>query len=550
MRFGRPGRACLDNDRDRTMKNIDTDVLVIGSGIAGLTFALRVAEEVDVVLVTKKARLDSNTNWAQGGIAAVVDPGDSFERHVEDTLHAGAGLCHHDRVETLVRNGPRAVADLIDWGVKFSKSGGGLALGIEGGHSQKRIVHSRDHTGSAIESALDRAVEEHPRIRLLEHHMALSLEAECMQGRRRCVGGWVLDVESGQPIEVRARATMLAAGGAAALYRHTTNPAIATGDGVALAFRAGATAANMEFIQFHPTALYPAEEHAFLISEALRGEGAVLRDWDGEAFMPSYDPRKDLAPRDVVARAVDSELRKSGKPHVWLDATGIPGAQLEERFPSILEGCLAKGVDARREAIPVVPAAHYICGGIWTDTHGSTSIPGLFAAGECGCTGVHGANRLASNSLLEAVVFAERAAARMLQQLPFVAAPGAMAVPAPPDLSAFDAEGLTALRTELKAIMWDHLGIVRTSDEMRRGSTQLLDLRRRWSEMKASGVANGAGERWADAAEVLNMLDVADLIMRCALWRRESRGLHYVTDYPGRNNEEYLRDSFVFATDY
>ncbi|KPK82124.1 MAG: hypothetical protein AMS25_03540 [Gemmatimonas sp. SM23_52] len=527
----------------------DTDILVIGSGIAGLTFALRVAEHADVVLVTKKARLDSNTNYAQGGIAAVVGRTDSFERHIEDTLRAGAGLCHGERVETLVRSGPLAVADLVDWGVRFSRSAGQLALGIEGGHSHPRIVHSQDRTGAAIETALLKAVADHPRIRLLEHHMALSLRVECLGGRRRCTGAWVLDVESNQALEVRARATLLAAGGSAAVYRHTTNPAIATGDGVALGYRAGATVANMEFIQFHPTALYPAEEHAFLISEALRGEGAVLRNASGAAFMLAYDQRADLAPRDIVARAVHAELKKSGQPHVWLDATAIEADRLEERFPGILEGCQAKGVDARHEPIPVVPAAHYVCGGVWTNIDGRTTLPGLFAAGECACTGVHGANRLASNSLLEAVVYAERAAARMLQELPFVPEPCGTDVPAPVDLSGFPAEELASLRQRLKHMMWDHLGIVRTRDEMQAGAARLAELRQKWSALRESRSESGNGQRWSEAAQTLNMLDVARLVVRCALWRRESRGLHYVTDHPYRDNESYLRDSIVVHTD-
>jgi L-aspartate oxidase len=528
------------------MSAIDTDILVIGSGIAGLTFALRVAEYADVVLVTKKTSLESNTNYAQGGIAVVVDRDDSFTDHVRDTLQAGAGLCHFDRVDTLVRSGPQAVADLVDWGVRFSQSEGRLALGIEGGHSRPRIVHSQDKTGAAIEDALNRAVAGHPQIRLLEDHMVLSLQAECRVGRRRCVGAWVLDVDSSQPVPVRARATMLAAGGSAALYCHTTNPAIATGDGVALALRAGAKCANLEFIQFHPTALYPAEQHAFLISEALRGEGAVLRNGDGDAFMRSYDPREDLAPRDIVARAVDSEMRKGGVEHVWLDATEISAERLEERFPAILEGCRAKGVDARNELIPVVPAAHYMCGGVWTNIDGATSLPGLFAAGECACTGVHGANRLASNSLLEAVVYAERAASRMIWELPFVPPPSdASSWTVPDDLSGVSSEEIGRLRERLKRLMWERLGIVRSVAEMREGAQQLKRLRREWSNLPTASPDPNGGIRWADAAETLNMLDVAGLIVRCALWRRESRGLHYVTDFPYKDNERFLRDSLV-----
>jgi L-aspartate oxidase len=527
------------------MTTIDADVLVVGSGIAGLTFALRVANHADVVLVTKKDRLDSNTNYAQGGIAAVFDREDSFERHVEDTLRAGAGLCHKERVEKLVRSGPQAVADLMKWGVEFSRSGETLALGLEGGHSRPRIVHSRDRTGAAIEGALDRAAAEHPRIRLLEDHMVLELRVECHGGRRRCVGAWVLDVESCRAVEVRARATMLATGGCATVYRHTTNPAIATGDGVALAYRAGAAIANMEFIQFHPTALYPAEERAFLISEALRGEGAVLRDWEGRAFMSGYDPRKDLAPRDVVARAVHRELKKSGRPHVWLDATSIPRDRLEKRFPGIVAGCREQGTDPASGPIPVVPAAHYVCGGVWTDPEGRTTIPGLSAAGECACTGVHGANRLASNSLLEAVVFAERAARQIVNELLELPPPRDGEGGPPPDLSGLSGDSLRSLRRRLRDVMWENFGIVRRREEMRVGAVRLGELRREWVEMRDAASPGGDGTRWVEAAETQNMLEVAALIVRCALWRQESRGLHYVEDFPYRENESFLRDSLV-----
>jgi L-aspartate oxidase len=527
---------------------IETDVLVIGSGIAGLTFALRVADRADVVLVTKKASLDSNTNYAQGGIAAVLDRADSFANHMADTLRAGAGLCHPDRVEVLVRSGPQAIADLVAWGVEFSRQGGGLALGIEGGHSRARIAHSRDQTGAAIETSLDRAVAGHPRIRLLEDHMVLALDQRCVAGKRRCGGAWVLDIEAGRLVDVRARFTMLATGGTAAIYRHTTNPAIATGDGIALAYRAGAVVGNLEFIQFHPTALYPAEEHAFLISEAVRGEGAVLRNAAGEAFMTAYDPRADLAPRDVVARAVHAEMKKSGAPHVWLDATRIPTQKLEERFPHILKECLSRGSDPRREPLPVVPAAHYMCGGVWTDADARTTLPGLLAAGECACTGVHGANRLASNSLLEAVVFGERAAARMVGSLDTVTRMEAAERP-PQDLSGLPHAGLAEICQRVKGLMWDHLGISRSLAEMQQGTEMLAELRREWAALRAASRPSGDGARWAEAAEVLNVLDVAGLALRCAVWRRESRGLHFVTDYPYRNNEDYLRDSLVVAAE-
>ena len=532
------------------MTVLDTDILVVGSGIAGLTFALRVAREADVVVVTKKARPESNTNYAQGGIAAVLDRGDSFREHVRDTLVAGAGLCHRDRVEILVRSGPRAVADLLDWGVEFSRRGGGLDLGIEGGHSHRRIVHARDRTGPAIEGALLEAVAGHDRIQLLEHHSVLKLRVEGNAGRRRCGGAWVLDTEAAERLEVRSRATVLATGGSAAIYRHTTNPAIATGDGVALAHRAGAAIADMEFVQFHPTALYPAEEHAFLISEALRGEGAVLRGADGERFMERYDARGDLAPRDVVARAVDQEMRSSGESHMWLDATGLSKGRLEERFPYIREGCLRRGLDAGVEPIPVVPAAHYVCGGVWTDRDGRSTLPGLLAVGECACTGVHGANRLASNSLLEAVVFAERAASAVLRELRFKPTPAAQADPGLwPGLSGIATGTLTSLRERLRDMMWRCLGIVRRVEDMERGATSVDGLRSEWYAASAGPGAPGDRGSWADAAETLNMIEVAQLMIRCALWRRESRGLHYVLEFPHRDNERFLRDSLIGPVD-
>lgn len=530
------------------MKSRDTDVLVVGSGIAGLTFALRVAEMADVCVVTKKARPESNTNYAQGGIAAVLGREDSFQDHLRDTLIAGAGLCHRDRVELLVRSGPQAVADLVAWGVEFSRSRGALDLGIEGGHSHRRIVHARDRTGPAIEQALLDAVAEHERIALLEHHMLVALERGKAVAKRRCSGAWVLDVEGGELEQVRALGTVLATGGNAALYRHTTNPAISTGDGVALAHRAGAAVANLEFVQFHPTALYPAEEHGFLISEALRGEGAVLRDEGGEPFMSRHDPRGDLAPRDIVARAVDWEMRENGEAHVWLDATGMPRGRLEERFPNILQGCVQRGIDPRNDPIPVVPAAHYMCGGVWTDRDGQTTLPGLYAVGECACTGVHGANRLASNSLLEAVVFAERAAARLLQELPFTTLEtDVSAESSPPRLSSLPEEKLVRLRERIRNILWERLGMIRGLESMERGATQLEGLQREWWEAASldSNAAGGSREWREESAETLNMIEVARLMVRCALWRRESRGLHFVREYPYRDNERFLGDTVI-----
>ncbi len=531
------------------IERLDTDVLVIGTGIAGLTFTLRVAERFDVILVTKKARVESNTNYAQGGIAAVFGDDDSFASHAGDTLSAGAGLCHKERVAELVRAGPKVVRDLIEWGVNFTHADGGLALGMEGGHSKRRIVHSRDLTGPAIESALVEAVGLHPRIRVFEDHMALGLRVAQVGGLMRCVGAWALDARDGGLLEVQAANTLLASGGGAAIYKHTTNPAIATGDGIAMAYRAGATVANLEFVQFHPTAFYPAEEHAFLITEALRGAGAVLKNERGEAFMERYDPRRDLAPRDVVARAVHAELLKNDASNAWLDATDIATEVLEEEFPNIMKRCAERGIDLHRNPIPIVPAAHYMCGGVWTDIDGRSTLPGLYSAGECSCSGVHGANRLASNSLLEAVVFAERASRHIGRGDDRLPADIEVGDP-PSDLSRLDVSAVNTIRDELKLLMWERMGIVRAHSRIREGASQLAELRQRW----ASLLTDSPGQRekqpstWERGTETGFMLDLAWLMMRCALWRRESRGLHFDTQHPYKDNECFLKDTLIVSS--
>lgn len=528
------------------MTRPDFDVLVVGSGIAGLTFALRVAERFEVALITKKTRPESSTNWAQGGIAAVIDSADSTRLHRADTLRAGAGLCHHERVTRLVEYGPQAVRDLIDWGVRFSQKRGELALGIEAGHSRRRIVHSRDQTGLAIESALLQAVAEHARIHLHEDHMATDLLVAGDDSRRRCTGARVLDVAKTEYADFRSHATLLATGGCGATYRHTTNPGIATGDGVAMAVRAGAAVANMEFVQFHPTALYPTGERAFLISEAVRGEGAVLRNAAGEAFMERYHAAADLAPRDVVARAVHQEMRTSGQPHVWLDATALQAERIEDRFPNILRNCLDRGIDMREEPIPVVPAAHYSCGGIWTDMSGRSTIGRLLAAGECSCTGVHGANRLASNSLLEAVVFAERAATRVARDLDEVQGWEDGDAIGESTGGPQDAASAREVREVLADLLWERLGIVREHAEIEEALDEIERLRGRWDGGGGDG-SHASSERRSslESIEAANILQVAGLIARSASWRKESRGLHYDLQFPYRNNESYLRDTIV-----
>ncbi|MBR9989963.1 MAG: L-aspartate oxidase [Gemmatimonadetes bacterium] len=528
------------------MRTASADVLVIGSGIAGLTFALKAAAHASVHVVTKKERAASSTNYAQGGIAAVMSRDDSLDLHVRDTLVAGAGLCHLRAVESLVREGPARVRDLIDWGVRFTASGGDLSLGREGGHSRRRIVHAGDLTGREIEGALIQAVSEHPRISLSEdlHAVDLLRDADDRSGTVRCSGALLLEHRTGSLIEFRAGLVMLATGGPGQAYRHTTNPDIATGDGIAMAYRAGATLANLEFVQFHPTALYPASERAFLISEAVRGEGAVLRRKDGADLMAGVHRHGSLAPRDVVARTIDLELKQSGDDYVLLDLGAISRSDIERRFPGILAECADRGIDIRTEPIPVVPAAHYNCGGVVTDEAGRTSIPGLFAAGEVACTGVHGANRLASNSLLEAVVYSHRAAAYVDEELTRAAATAGQAImdsTAEIALSAMppnDSKDAGSLRNELRDLMWEQAGIVRSVERLGAAAARLVGLR---------GQALEVFHRRMDTEtiELRNLVEVSTLIVTCARMRHESRGLHFNIDYPYRDNERFLRDTVV-----
>ncbi|HSG10065.1 MAG TPA: L-aspartate oxidase [Longimicrobiales bacterium] len=521
-----------------------TDVLVVGSGIAGLTFALKLAPKAHVLLVTKKERAASSTNYARGGIASVMGSDDNFELHAQDTLVAGAGLCHPRAVEALVREGPARVRELIEWGARFDQGeGGSLSLGREGGHSRRRIAHAGDHTGKEIENALLAAVEAEPNIEVLEDHLALDLlVAADAAGHPACTGALVLEHPGGNVMAVRARFTMLAAGGCGQVYRNTTNPSIATGDGIAMAYRAGARVGNMEFIQFHPTALHPTEDPAFLISEAVRGEGAILRTLDGGTFMERYHPLESLAPRDVVARAIDRELKERGETHVLLDVSSIPAVRLAERFPDAVSGCRERGVDPAR-GIPVVPAAHYACGGVLTDSAGHTSLAGLYATGEVACSGVHGANRLASNSLLEAVVFADRAARTVSHRLAtfdgrVVTRASGSDLPSPGDLQP-DLDGIAQRRRELRDLMWDLVGIVRSDDRLEVAEARIASL-------SSSEAHRWIQSRWtAEGAELRNLLQVAELIVRCGRMRRESRGLHYTMDHPYRDNEHSLRDTVV-----
>jgi L-aspartate oxidase len=525
------------------MNTLETDVLVVGSGIAGLTLALKAARYADVLLVTKKDRVDSSTNYAQGGVAAVVSDDDSFDLHVGDTLVAGAGLCHRRAVEELAREGPDRVEELLDWGVRFSReSDGQLSLGREAGHSRRRIVHAADLTGSEIERALLAAVASSDRIQLLDDHFVWSLVTAPHSDTRRprCGGALLLSVHGDEYVDVRAGAVALTTGGCGRLYRHTTNPAIATGDGIAIGYEAGAAVANLEFVQFHPTALYPAGaagERAFLISEAVRGEGAVLRRSDGTELMDGVHPAGSLAPRDIVARAIHAEMQRSGETHALLDASSISTDRFEERFPTIFSACRDAGIELPEQPIPVVPAAHYQCGGLLTDWDGRTSLPGLYAAGEVACTGVHGANRLASNSLLEAVVFSHRTALRLHVDLPALGRPSDRLGAATPEPQ--DGADVSDIEEELRSLMWEHVGLVR-SDE------GLAEARSRLDRFSVQPVARPTDPFGAmRARETEFQILVSSLIVRSAQRRLESRGLHFTDSHPHRDSERYLRDTVL-----
>jgi L-aspartate oxidase len=528
--------------------SITCDVLVIGSGIAGLSFALEAAREGEVVLVTKRARDESNTKYAQGGIASVLDAADSFDAHVADTVAAGAGLCHEVVVELCVREGPARIAMLRDLGVRFTErppsgeSDADLDLAREGGHSARRVVHAADMTGREVERALLEAVSRHPRVRILEDHTAVDLIVMSKYGGPdQCTGAYVLQGEAGPIDRVLARATVLATGGAGKVYVYTTNPDVATGDGVAMAYRAGAEIANMEFYQFHPTCLFHPQAKRFLISEALRGEGAVLRLLDGTPFMKRHHAMADLAPRDVVARAIDFEMKRTGAEHLLLDITHQPASFVRERFPNIYAECLSFGLDITAQPIPIVPAAHFMCGGVTTDLHGRTTLPGLWAIGECAFTGLHGANRLASNSLLEGLVFGHRAAQKLAPQLaelrhaPWPDVPEwATGAAVPTD----EAVVVTQNWAELRQLMWNYVGIVRSDARLRRAARRIALLQEEIRDYYWRYLVT------RDLLELRNITTVAELIVSCAASRRESRGLHWTIDYPDTQPES-ARDTVI-----
>lgn len=520
----------------------DYDVIVVGSGIAGLSFALRVARKnYTVAIITKKTRAESNTNYAQGGIACVTSERDDFEFHVNDTLSAGDGLCNESVVREIVNDGPARIQELIDLGVNFSQlNDGRISLGKEGGHSKRRILHVQDITGKAIESALLEAVARMKNITTLEHFFAIDLiKCSALTGSAnptpikddKIIGLYALNVRAGVVESFRSRVVLIATGGAGQAYQYTTNPDIATGDGIAMAYRVGVEIENMEFIQFHPTTLYTNTDERFLVSEAVRGEGAILRDMDERAFMTHYHSQADLAPRDIVARAIDSEMKKSGAQHLWLDITDHSEAVLKERFPTIYNKCLHHGINIAQEFIPIVPAAHYLCGGVKTNTHAVTSLNGLFACGEVACTGLHGANRLASNSLLEAVVLAHNGAEIVLNYLERNKKEALIL----PDWVDGDVQNsderviLSHNSDELKRTMWDYVAIVRTTKRLERAQTRIQNLSKEIEEYYWNFKVEPS------LLQLRNLIQVAELIVKCALQRKESRGLHYILDHPEKN---------------
>jgi L-aspartate oxidase len=528
------------------------DFVVIGSGIAGLSFALKAAKHGSVAVITKRKGADSNTAWAQGGIACVSSDEDSFELHVRDTLDAGAGLCDEQVVRTIVTEGPERIRELVEHGLHFDErqvSGHReLDLGKEGGHSKRRVLHVQDVTGLEIEKTLLSQLERSPNVELLENHMAVDLITAGKLGfatEDRCLGVYVLDEGTQQVETVRTDRLVLATGGCGKVYLYTTNPAVATGDGVALAWRAGATIANMEFIQFHPTCLYHPQARSFLVSEAVRGEGGILRNTRGEDFMERYDRRGALAPRDIVARAIDAEIKRLGAHCVFLDITHKPPEFLRERFPHIYETCLRFGIDMTKEPIPVVPAAHYQCGGIKTDVNGATTLPGLYAVGEVACTGLHGANRLASNSLLEGIVVAHRACEAAIRDQPTSHPAREISLPEWESGDVQDVDELVVIYhnwDEIRRLMWDYVGIVRTTKRLQRAAARLRNLQREIREFYWNFNVT------VDLLELRNLATVAALIVDSALSRRESRGLHYNLDFPQPNDGEFRHDTLISRT--
>ncbi len=532
----------------------DVDFLVIGSGIAGLTFALKAADHGQVAIVTKKGAMETSTNYAQGGIASVFGQYDSFDLHIRDTLQAGDGLCKKEVAEMVVKDGPERVRELMDWGVAFTRAGGDnqeLDLGLEGGHSQKRIVHAGDFTGRAIEQALIHCARDHKQISLFEDHLAVDLITFSTRMKRGvvtatredlCCGAYVLDTKTNDVHTFRSKITVMTTGGAGKVYLYTSNPDIATGDGIAMAYRAGALVANLEFVQFHPTCLYHPEAKNFLISEAVRGEGGVLIDSQGHSFMADYDAQKDLACRDVVARAIDNELKKSGDECVFLDIAHREADHLRQRFPNIYQKCLSLGIDMAKDPIPVVPAAHYMCGGVLVDRYGKTDIERLYAVGETACTGLHGANRLASNSLLEAVVYSRQSFLQAVKDLKTINTQPCRDMPAWDPMGTTDSDEAIVVShnwDEIRRCMWNYVGIVRSNNRLSRAKNRIEAIQKEIHEYYWDFKIT------SDLIELRNIAMVAELIVQSAMLRKESRGLHYNIQYPNKDDRFWLKDTVL-----
>lgn len=521
------------------------DFLVIGSGIAGMSYALKVAKEGRVAIVAKNPLEDANTYYAQGGIASVTNPWDNFEKHIADTLDAGGGLCDRRVVEKVVREAPAQIRELISWGVDFDRDEtGNFDLHREGGHSENRILHHKDSTGAEIQVSLIDAIRNHPQIDVYDHHFAIEILTQHHLGQVvnrhtpgiECYGAYILDQQTNEIETFLSRVTMMATGGIGSVYQTTTNPLVATGDGIAMVARAKGEIKGMEFVQFHPTALYhPGARPSFLITEAMRGYGGVLKTVDGKEFMQKYDRRGSLAPRDIVARAIDSEMKERGEEHVYLDVTHKDAEETRRHFPGIYEKCLTYGIDITRDMIPVAPAAHYLCGGIEVDLNGCSSIGRLYANGECACTGLHGANRLASNSLIEAVVFADAAARHSL--------PLFKHYPHREDIPAWNAEGtsspeemvlITQSYREVGQLMASYVGIVRSDLRLHRALDRLNILFRETEDFFHRSVVS------REICELRNIIKVGYMVIKQAMARKESRGLHYTIDYPDPNPDSEL----------
>ncbi|MDH5357147.1 MAG: L-aspartate oxidase [Gammaproteobacteria bacterium] len=523
------------------------DVIIIGSGTAGLTLALQLADDAQIAVLSKGQLEEGASLYAQGGISVVLDEADSLQSHIDDTIKSGAGLCHEDVVRFTIEQARSSIEWLIEQGVSFTKDGvtsETYHLAQEGGHSHRRIIHSADATGREVETTLLSKVQAHPNIHLFPYHIGIDLITSRkqlgQQNDNTCLGCYVLDIKTDTPHTFSAPITVMATGGAGKVYLYTSNPDVCTGDGIAMGWRAGCRVANMEFIQFHPTCLYHPKAKSFLISEALRGEGAKLLLADGSRFMDSFHPQAELAPRDIVARAIDHEMKRLGDDCVYLDISHQPKEFIESHFPTIHQRCLDFGINMTREPVPVVPAAHYTCGGLITDIHGRTDIKGLYAIGETAHTGFHGANRMASNSLLECLVFAHSASQDIKQRLPFT-----KPSPTIPDWDASrvrpakEAIAISHNWDELRRFMWDYVGIVRSNERLFKAQQRLNLLQQEISEYYSQHHIT------SDLLELRNLADVAELIIRSALLRKESRGLHYTLDYPQPDDDSPLHDTVI-----